>query len=60
MTYNIIAGAGPDIARRDLTAATAVSLARDGSTVAGRKNLSAVDTGLEGVRLRSTGLKPVG
>lgn len=36
VTYDFIAGAVPDIAGRDLTAATAVSLARDGSTVAGR------------------------
>lgn len=60
VTYNVIAGARPNIARRDLTAATAVSLARNGSTVTGRQNLSAVDTGLEGVGLRGTGLKPVG
>lgn len=60
VTYDFIAGAVPDIAGRDLTVTAAVGLARDASAVAGRKNLSAVDTGLEGVGLRVTGLKLVG
>jgi hypothetical protein len=55
VTYNIIAGAVPDITGRDLAGATAVSLARDGSAVAGRKNLSAIGTSLEGVGLRVGG-----
>lgn len=60
VTYDCIAGAVPDIAGRDLAVAAAVGLARDASAVAGRENLSAVDTGLEGVGLRVTGLELVG
>lgn len=60
VTYDFVTGAVPDIAGRDLTVAATVSLARDASAVAGRKNLSAIDTGLEGVGLRVTGLKLVG
>lgn len=60
VTYDHIAGAVPDIAGTDLTVAAAVSLARDASAVAGRQNLSAVGTGLEGVGLRVAGLKLAG
>lgn len=60
VTYDFISGAVPDIALGDLTRAAAVVLARDASAGAGRQNLSAIDTGLEGVGLRVAGVKLVG
>lgn len=51
MTYNIRgrAGAGPEITSRHLAIAAAVGLPDDAAAVAGRENLVAIDTGLEGV-----------